>query len=103
MTCLRRHSGKAIWLLTIHNLGTRRESVVTTTPRPYYTQEDPVLIVTLIAENGTLAHASKWWPRDSSCVNFDGVTALLLKIHVFWHLTLCHWMSRSTCFQNAGN
>lgn len=76
MTYLRRHSGKVVWLVTIQNLRTRRESVVTTTPWPCYPQEDPVPIVTLIGESGTLVNISKWWPKDSSCVNFEGLTAL---------------------------
>jgi hypothetical protein len=36
-----------------------------------------------------------------SVVRFEVVTAVFMKMHIFWDVTLCHWMSNSQCFKGV--
>ena len=46
--------------------------------------------------------------NDCTSVRYDILTAVLLMIHIFWDVTVCHWVSgfcyfkKSWCLQNFG-
>jgi hypothetical protein len=39
--------------------------------------------------------------NKNDSVRFGVLTAMLVKIQVFWDLILCHWIGRSKCFKES--